>query len=255
MTQIITVSIQKGGTGKTTTAAALAQAAAFRGRRVLAVDLDPQGNLSQALATRAGDPTANAYNLITGQLPAEDTIVSSGFGYGPEAAQGVDVIPAHYNLAAVTSGKGSARRLSKALEPIRGRYDLIVIDTPAGGELQYNALQAATGLIIPMNTDSFNVQSLYQMTDVARQFMQSNQGLSFTGIVLTNYDGRTNHARQIRHAIQDQAAALGVPYLGEIRRAIAVQEAATFMQSLYVSAPRSTAAADYLAIYDRIAGG
>ena len=133
--QIITVAIQKGGTGKTTTAAAVVQAAAYRGRSVLAIDLDPQGNLSFTLAADTSKP--GSYDLLGGAAAAD--LIQHKPGY--------DVIPASWNLSTITSGRGSARRLQKAIEPLKKEYDLIVIDTPpTAGELQYNALQAATGL-------------------------------------------------------------------------------------------------------------
>ena len=157
--QIITIANQKGGTAKSTTAAALAQAAAHRGRRTLAIDLDPQGNLSFFLAadvTRAG-----AFEVLEGQ-PAAEAI--------QPAAGGADVIPASWNLQTISSSRGSARRLRAALEPIRAGYDLIIIDTPpTAGELQYNALMAATDLLIPLQADIVGLQGLYQMTDTARQ--------------------------------------------------------------------------------------
>lgn len=241
--QIITIAVQKGGTGKTTTAATLAQAAAYKGRRVLAIDLDPQGNLSVTLAAQMIPETGNSYNLLMG-LPPADLIQTT--------EQGIDVIPACLDLATISSGKGSARRLQRALEPIKNNYDFIVIDTPTAAELQYNALQAATGLIIPLQADSYNIQSLYQTTDIAAQIKKSNPALSITGVIMTNYNGQTKHARQIREAIQKQAEALQLPYLGEIRRAIAIQEAATFRQSLFEYAPKSNPARDYLAIYETI---
>lgn len=241
--QIITIAVQKGGTGKTTTAAALAQAAAYKGRRVLAIDLDPQGNLSVTLAAQMIPETGNSYNLLMG-LPPADLIQTT--------EQGIDVIPACLDLATISSGKGSARRLQRALEPIKNSYDLIVIDTPTAAELQYNALQAATGLIIPLQADSYNIQSLYQITDIAGQIRKSNPALSIKGVIMTNYNGQTRHARQIREAIQKQAEALQLPYLGEIRRAIAIQEAATLRQSLFEYAPKSNPAMDYLAIYETI---
>lgn len=244
--QIITVAIQKGGVAKTTTAAVLAQAAAYRGKRVLAIDLEPQGNLSQALAVRAGDPVANSYNLIMRTQPAERTIVKSG--------QGMDVIPAGRELSTVTSGRGSARRLQQALAPLEGKYDLVFIDTPAAGELQYNALQASTGVIIPVEPASFNIQSLYMITDVIGLLQRSNPALSLKGILVTKYDrrDRSTLTKLTLQAIQQQAAEMAIPYLGEIRYAIAVQEATSTMQSLYTIAPKSTAAQDYLRVFDTI---
>lgn len=244
--KVITIATQKGGTGKTATAAALAQAAAKRGRRVLAIDLDPQGNLSYSLAARAGGPE-NAYNLLNGD-PAADNIVAAGNG------QGLDVVPACYDLATITSGKASARRLEKALGPVWGYYDYVFIDTPATvGELLYNALQAADGLLIPLNADAYNIQSLYQITDVAAQIRDtSNPNLFSIGVIITRFYGRTKYAQQIRDAIEAQAADLGLPFLGTIRQTVAIQEATALQESLYKYAPRSTAAADYLALFDTI---
>ena len=237
--QIITVAIQKGGTGKTTTAAAVVQAAAYRGRSVLAIDLDPQGNLSFTLAADTSKP--GSYDLLGGAAAAD--LIQHKPGY--------DVIPASWNLSTITSGRGSARRLQKAIEPLKKEYDLIVIDTPpTAGELQYNALQAATGLIIPLQADIYNLQSLYQITDTARQIQQTNPELKILGFLLTQYDRRSTIARQMQETITDQAAAMGVPYLGAIRAAVAVKEAAALQQSLFEYAPKSNPAADYLAVYD-----
>lgn len=242
--QIICTAIQKGGTGKTTTAAAIAQAAAHQGRRVLAIDADPQGNLSYTLAARTGHGTGSSYDLIEGE-PAENLIQTT--------AQGVDVIPAAWELSTITSGKGSARRLQRALMPIKSNYDLIVIDTPpTAGELQYNALQAATGLVIPLQADIYNLQSLYQIIDTARQIQGSNPDLSITGIVLTQYDGRSTIAKQMKETIQGKASAMGVQFLGTVRAAVAVKEAAALQQSLFDYAPKSKPAADYMTIYKQI---
>ena len=239
--QIFTVAIQKGGTGKTTSAAGIVQAAAYRGRRVLAIDLDPQGNLSFALAGDTGKP--GSYDLLEGAAPADLTQHKAGF----------DIIPASWNLSTITSGRGSARRLQKAIEPVKKEYDLIIIDTPpTAGELQYNALQAATGVIIPLQADIYNLQSLYQITDTARQIQGSNPALSITGFVLTQYDGRSTIARQMKETIEQNAAAMGVPYLGAIRAAVDVKEAAALQQSLFEYAPKSKPAADYLALYETI---
>lgn len=241
--KVITVAIQKGGTGKTTTAAALAQAGIYSGRRVLAVDLDPQGNLSFALG--ATGTAASAYNVLAEREPAALNIA--------ETEQGIDVIPASRALATVKTSTGSARRLHSALEPIKEEYDLAIIDTPpTAGELQYNALMAADGLIIPLQADAYNLQSLYQIADTARQIQQTNSRLQVLGIVFTQYDGRSIIARQMRDAITAAAEGMNIPTLGAIRGAVAVKEAAALQRSLYSYAPKSKPAQDYLDIYKQV---
>ena len=115
----IAVANLKGGTGKTATAAAIAQAAAHNGRRVVAIDLDPQGQLSFALAADTGKP--GSYELLNG-ADAADVI--------QHTRQGLDIIPASWNLSTIQSGRGSARRLQRALEQVRYDHELIVIDSP-----------------------------------------------------------------------------------------------------------------------------
>lgn len=240
---IIAVTVQKGGVGKTTTAAILAQAAAYKGARTLAIDIDPQANFSLAVGAQISTETGNSYNMLTG-APAADQI--------QRTAQGIEAIAASWNLSTITSGRGSARRLQEALEPIRGTFDPIIIDTPpTAGELQYNALQAADRLIIPLQADYYNLQSLYQIAETARQIRQSNPNLQ-AGIILTQYGGRTLLERQMRENIVTRAGALGLQYWGYVRAAVAVKEAAALQKSLYQYAPRSKPAADYMAIFDAI---
>ena len=239
--QVITLASRKGGTGKTTTAAALAQIAADRGRKVLAIDLDPQGNLSFFLGAQTTG--AGSCELIDGAAPAE--VIQA-------TPAGIDVISASWNLTNILAYNGSAGRLQTALQPIQGNYDLVIIDAPSAGELQYNALQAATGLIIPLQADAYGIKSLYQIIDTARQFQKSNPALQILGVIITQYDRRSTLARQMQESIKASAEATGAPYLGEIRKAVAVQEAAALQQSLFKYAPRSNPAADYLQLFDAL---
>ena len=240
----LTIANQKGGTAKSTTAAALAQAAAYRGRKTLAIDLDPQGNLSFFLA--ADTARAGAFELLEGQ-PAADTV--------QKTAGGLDVIAASWNLQTISSGRGSARRLRAALEPIAAHYDLIVIDTPpTAGELQYNALMASDNLIIPLQADIVGLQGLYQMADTAKQIQQSNTELKLTGYILTRHGNRSTLARQMADTIEARASEMGIPFLMAIREAVAIREAQTLQRSLYEYAPNSKPAADYLQLLDIITG-
>lgn len=240
--QIITAAVTKGGTGKTATTGTLAQAAAYRGRRVLAIDLDAQQNLSFVLGATAG-PGSDL--LLAGKDPAK--LIQ-------HTAAGIDVIPGSYDLAAETSSKGSARRLQKALEPLKERYDLIFIDVPPSpGELQLNALQAATGLIIPLLADAHGVQALYQITRTAQQIQAtSNTELEILGFILTQHNPRSTIAKQMQEILTERAAAIGVPYLGAVRQAVAIREAAALQKSLFEYAPNCKPAQDYLQIFDAL---
>ena len=244
MTKIFCVSNQKGGVGKTTTAAILAQAAAYKGKKVLAIDLDPQGDLSFALGI--DDVPGNSYDLLTGGMDPADTVTRS--------PQGLDVIPGSVALATLKTAKNSARRLQDALQPLRGRYDMIFIDTPTkADELQYNALQAATGLIIPTHADIYNLKSLIRTINTAAAIRNTNPKLKVAGYILTEFDARSNIKKKLQELIEKQAAAIGkVRCLGAVRKSVVVEEAAAFQTSLFEYAPKSKPAIDCLAILEQL---
>ena len=242
----IAIANQKGGTAKSTTAAALAQAAAHSGRRVLAIDLDPQGNLSYFLAADVTLP--GAFEVLEGE-PAAGAIQRA-------PAEGLDVIAASWNLQTISSSRGSARRLKTALRPIAARYDLTIIDTPpTAGELQYNALMAADSLVIPLQADIVGLQGLYQMADTAQQIQQSNPELTIRGYILTRCGGRSTLARQMAETIEARARDMGIPFLKAIREAVAIREAQTLQRDLYEYAPRSKPAADYMELFTLLSAG
>lgn len=238
--QILAITANKGGTGKSTSAAALAQAAASTGRKVLAIDLDPQGNLSFML--NADQTGGGSLELLHGADPAQLIRHTS---------QGVDAITATPELSQERTAQGSGRRLAKALRQIRDNYDLIIIDaTPHNGELVFNALQAADGLLIPLDTDNSSLQGLYQTTDIAHQIQRSNPGLEILGAILTKYDNRPKINRYIREVMAETGAEIGAPLLMVIRPGIAIKEAQSLQRSLYEYAPKSNPAADYMELLE-----
>lgn len=245
MHKIITTAVIKGGTGKTSTAAALAQAAAAAGKSVLAIDMDPQANLSFFIGADRNAP--GSYHLLHG-TPAAQTI--------QDTAQGIAAIAAAPDLATEKTGPASAKRLQAAIEPIKKKYDLILIDTPPQmGELTFNALQAATGLIIPLETDYSSLQGLYQIADIAHQMQRSNPALSILGVILTRYDGRPKVNRYLQEVIAEKGREIGAPFLLAIRSGVAIREAQALQQSLYQYAPRSKPAEDYKRLYEMIRRG
>lgn len=240
--QTITAAVIKGGTGKTTTAAALAQAAVTAGKKVLAIDLDPQANFTFAIGADQNRP--GVWQLLHG-TPAADLI--------QETAQGIDAIAASPDLATEETKTGSAKRLAAALAPIGDQYDLCIIDTPPTmGELTYNALQASTGLIIPLETDTNSIQGLYQITDIAHQMQRSNPALQILGVILTRYDGRAKINRYLQEVIEARGQEVQAPYLMAIRSGISVREAQAMQQSLFDYAPNSKPAQDYRQLYKMI---
>lgn len=243
--QIITTAIIKGGTGKSTTAAALAQAAAADGRRVLCIDLDPQANLT---AFVGGDPTrAGSYALLHGGDPAQ---------LAQDTAQGIKVISASPDLATEKTAPASAKRLQGALQAVRKDFDYIFIDTPPQmGELTYNALQAATGLIIPLEADTSSLQGLYQIADIAHHVQRSNPELTIKGVLLTRYDNRPKINRYLSDIIAEKGQEIGAPFLIGIRPGIAIREAQALQVSLFDYAPRSKPAQDYKKLYEMIREG
>lgn len=240
--QIITTAVIKGGTGKTTTAAALAQAAANAGKKVLVIDLDPQANLTYFVGADQNAP--GSYELLHGEAAANLL---------QETEQGIFAISASPDLATEKTTPGSAKRLDAALTPIKKNFDFIFIDTPPQmGELTYNALQASTGIIIPLETDPSSLQGLYQITDIAHQMQRSNPGLTIKGVVLTRFDGRPKINRFLQQTIAEKGEEIGATFLTAIRNGVAIREAQALQISLYEYAPKSNAAQDYKRLYELI---
>lgn len=242
MKDIIAVINQKGGVGKSTTALSLGAGLSLRGYKVLYADLDAQGNLSHTM--KADTSGLTALDVLTQQATAAEVIQHTALG---------DIIPASPALAgadAVITATGKEYRLREALEPVKGSYDYIVIDTPpALGVLTINALTACHSAVIPAQADIYSLQGinqLYTTIDTVRKYC--NPSLSIKGILLTRYSARSILSRELAEVIEQTAQRFNTQLFSTpIRETVAVREAQASQQDIYSYAPKSNAAADYTA--------
>lgn len=246
---IITVAFGKGGTGKTTTALALAQYAAKQGHTVLAVDCDPQANFTYCLG---GDPAApGLYDVLTDQATVQSVIQSVG---------DVDLVAAGLDLgSADTLLADKPMALRTALDPIQACYDLVVVDSrPSLCPLQFNALCASDGVIMPMEADALALMGLYQMEATLGQVAEACEAVGMTppevlGIVLTRYKPRQRLTQALQAQIEEQAAAMGTRvFESHIREGVAVRRAQTLRRSIYDYDPKGNATSDYAALCSEI---
>ena len=242
--RITAIATQKGGTGKTTTAQALVDGLTLAGYKPLAIDADPQGNLTQALGAAPGSGLYDA--LKKGRI----------LKYIQSTDQG-DILAATPELiqAQIQTGKrGREYALRDALEALDGRYDHVIIDCPPGlGVLTLNALTAAQDVVIPMEAAVFSLQGLAQLYSTLQLIQQtSNPDLKIAGILLNKFNPRSVVARDTRAAIEETAAKIGTQvYKATIRQAVAIQEAQTLQENILLNYRAKVAAdlADFIKEY------
>ena len=247
---IYSISNQKGGVGKSTTANALGAGLARKGFKVLYVDLDAQGNLSHSM--RATNRAITSLEVLTGTATAAEAIV--------ETLQG-DIIPASPALAsadAILTDTGKEYRLREALAPISDKYDYCVLDTPpALGTLTVNALTACNGVLITTQADIYSLQGIGQLARTIQTVQKyCNSDLSIIGIAITRYSSRAVLTRDMTELLEDTAKQLHTTvYTTKIRECIALKEAQARQQDIFTYSPSSNAAKDYESLLNEILGG
>lgn len=242
---VLTVTQQKGGTGKTTTAHAIGAGIARRGGKVLFIDLDPQANLSYTLNADTTQP--GTLELLTRQIEAPAAIQHTPHG---------DIVSSGQNLATIElslTQTGKEHRLAEALKPLQRIYTHIIIDTPpALGTLTINALTAADEAIIPCLADAYSIQATGQIADTIATVKQyCNPRLKIVGLLITRYDPRQVLTRDTAELLEHAAAALKTKvFKTRIRETVIIREAQARQTDVFSYAPRSNAAADYEAIVE-----
>jgi chromosome partitioning protein len=193
---IIAIANQKGGVGKTTTTINVGGYLAQSGRRVLLVDMDPQGNAATCLGVSKRDLDQTISEVLLGEAPAQAAIVQTG-------RPGLDLLPSTPDLAgaavALVPMLARETRLTKALMPVADQYDMILIDCPPSLDLlTINGLTAAERVLIPLQCEFLALEGLAQLKETIELVRsQLNNRLQIGGVVMTMYDGRANLARQV----------------------------------------------------------
>jgi chromosome partitioning protein len=239
--EIIAVVNRKGGAGKTTTSQSLGEGLKLKGNKVLFIDMDGQGNLSNTLKADKAKPTI--FDVLTRQENIKRALQDTEQG---------DIVASDASLFAADIriiDTGKEYRLKEAIAAIIEEYDYIIIDTPpALGILTINALCAARSVIIPIQADAFSLQGIQQISETIAAVRQyCNQHLQIKGILLTRHNKRTILSRDVVDVINNNAKAINTKlYKSTIRECIAIKEAQLKKTNIYAYAPKSNAALDYM---------
>lgn len=243
MSTIISITNQKGGVGKTTTAACLASGLFATGKKVLCIDLDPQGNLGFCLGLEGPAPVT-LYEALLKSVPAVSCILHTDYA---------DIIPSDILLGSADVklvGEGREMRLKEILSPFSTFYDYIIIDTPpALNILTVNAYVVSNHTIIPMFPEVLSLVGVSQIKETIKTVRNTfNPGLNVLGILLTRYNGRTRLSREMSELAQTMASLLqSHVFQTKIRNGVAAAESPAHGKPVNIHSPSSNPGMDYAA--------
>ena len=202
MGKIISVSNQKGGVGKTTTTVNLAAYLAEKGKKVLIIDFDPQGNAGFGIGVNAEEIDTTIYEVLIGEIPVENAVFQT-------EVEGLYLIPSNIHLSGaqvdLLDSDGSEFILKKALSELRESFHYILVDCPPSlGLLTLNSLVAADSVMIPLQCEYYALEGLSQLLRIISMVQEKlNPSLEVEGVVLTMYDSRTNLANQVVNDVRE----------------------------------------------------
>jgi chromosome partitioning protein len=247
--RVIAFANQKGGVAKTTSTLNLAVAFAEQGKKVLAVDLDPQGNLTMSQGLNPDTIERSMYDVLVHKLPIEQVIHEGEIDL---AVASIDLAGAELALSSMI---GRERALEKALQPARENYDYVVIDTPPSlGLLTINALVASSGVIVPVQCEYLALRGLVQLENTLSMIRENlNPEVQIEGILPTMYDSRTLHSREALEILIENFGNL--VFKTRIRKTIRYAEAPVKGTSVLKYDPSGSAAEAYRDLAKEVLNG
>ena len=249
MGRIIAVANQKGGVGKTTTSINLAACLAEKGKKVLAVDMDPQGNLTSGLGVDKDSVEKSIYELIIGEVDIKEVI-------NKEVLENLDIIPTSIDLSAaeieLIGVDDKEYILRNAIDQVKDQYDFVIIDCPPSlSMLTINAMTTADSVIVPIQCEYYALEGLSQLIHTVELVKDRlNSKLEIEGVVFTMYDARTNLSLQVVENVKDNLQQN--IYKTIIPRNIRLAEAPSYGLPINKYDPKSTGAESYIRLADEV---
>lgn len=249
MGRIIAIANQKGGVGKTTTAINLSASLASLGQKVLALDMDPQGNMTSGLSVNKDEVENSVYDLIIGNADIEECICR-------EVYENLDVLPSNINLSAaeieLIGVENKEYIIKKEVEKIKDRYDYIIIDCPpALSMLTINAMTTANSVLVPIQCEYYALEGLSQLIHTIELVQERlNPELEMEGVVFTMYDARTNLSLQVVENVKENLNQN--IYKTIIPRNIRLAEAPSYGMPINLYDPKSSGAESYLLLAEEV---
>ena len=242
MGRIIAIANQKGGVGKTTTAINLSSSLASMDKKVLSLDMDPQGNMTSGLGVDKDEVEKTVYDLIIGNAGVEECICK-------DALENIDVSAAEIELIGV---ENKEYILKNEIEKVKDKYDFIIIDCPpALSMLTINAMTTADSVIVPIQCEYYALEGLSQLIHTIELVKERlNPDLEIEGVVFTMYDARTNLSLQVVENVKDNLNQN--IYKTIIPRNIRLAEAPSYGMPINLYDPKSTGAESYMMLAEEV---